>query len=172
MSREIEAKFVINEKIAKSFKIVRAKNIEQFYLPETANSSELSIRYRLSQSNGKTMAYKTIKRGLGHNREEIESIISFDEYCDVYDKNEEEIEKVFSVPVIQKRREVSVEGYEIDTFLKELKGLYLLEKEFETEEEYLDFKNNLPRKLSGAIDVSDTNKYSNLNLARLGLTTK
>ena len=124
---EIERRFLLYPCDIKSF---LQKNgfryklfkIKQFYLPSSPESSSSEvIRYR--KENRKYI--KTVKRGEGLKREEIEKEIDKKEFKTFLKKRDGK--------VIKKRRyKVCIDGkvYEFDEFRGFLKGLLILEVEF------------------------------------------
>jgi CHAD domain-containing protein/CYTH domain-containing protein len=156
---EIERRFLLYPCSMKKFlkkEGLHWKSIEikQFYL--TVNADE-SVRCR--QYGDRYV--KTVKRGSGMVREEFEIEISKDAF--------EKAECQNRGGVIKKiRRIVKVEGriFEVDSFKKPLKGLNLLEVEFESEADAKAFE--LPESFKRILvdEVTENRDFSNGVLSR------
>lgn len=133
-----------------------SKKVSQYYTKVEAAEEE---RYR-AVNNEKF--YKTIKRGQGLVREEIEHEVTVEEY---------ENNKEFKVGIlIEKTRCIlpyTVEGkvltIEVDIYEGELEGLVVAEVEFESVGESEKFKNHKPSWFLR--EVTEDKKYKNKNLA-------
>ncbi len=155
---EIERRFLlypcrVKSFLKKNFIKYELLKIKQFYLPSLENEA---IRYR--KENGKYI--KTVKRGEGLKREEIEKRVSKKEFRSFLKKR--------LGRVIKKRRYKAKLGgtvYEIDEFKGFLKGLSILEAEFENETEALRFKPVPP--VSGIVsdEITSLRKFSNKALS-------
>lgn len=112
----------------------------------------ISLRIRITNNKDGVL---TLKRGRGMLREEINSPIASNETAWL----------LFESSSFQlfKRRYV-IDGWEIDKFKADLKGIVIAEKEFKSLEE-AEKKLILPPWLEGAIEV--TNNLTNLHLARI-----
>ncbi|BDY13863.1 CYTH and CHAD domain-containing protein [Hydrogenimonas cancrithermarum] len=128
--------------------------IRQFYLVSDGNEM---VRYRQYGER----YIKTVKHGSGMVRKEFETEISKDEF--------EKAERQNRCGVIEKtRRIVEFEGrvFEVDSFKKRLKGLNLLEVEFEDESEANAFR--LPDPFGKIVvdEVTEKRAFSNGALSR------
>jgi CYTH domain-containing protein len=134
-------------------------SIEQFY---TEISDEREVRYRMTP----TSVTKTIKTGSGLSREEIETDCDSDEYMEQQANivgNYIEKERVI---VDRNGHRISIDQYSRPP----MHGWSIIEVEFDTEEEALEF--TLPGDLLDAFDeiveVTDDKRYKNKNIALYG----
>lgn len=150
---EIEKKFLLSPCSMKRFlgerRIRYAKvPIEQFYIRSDDESAE---RYR--KIGGRYI--HTIKRGSGLRREEIETEVSKKEYMDAK-RNASNI-------IIKTRCRFELDGYnfELDIFKGSLKGLNLLEIEFDSLESADSFK--MPDILNQVVicEVTEDKRFTN-----------
>jgi len=152
---EIERKFLlspcsIKEFLAKNGIDYRVEEIEQFYIKSSKDGVE---RYR--QKGDKYI--HTIKKGSGLIREEYEEFVDRDEYLK-YRKSASNI--------LKKSRyifDIGDNRFELDEFKGKLKGLNILEVEFEDEKSAEEF--NLPELFDNIVisevteDIRFTNGY-------------
>jgi len=156
---EIERKYLLKPTVNALLESLphTCKTVEQYY---TKASQKRSVRYRKIGDK----YYKTIKKGQGAIREEIEREIS----KKVYEKHLHQ--RIGSV--IQKKRcfiEVEEREYTVDLFADGLEGLALMEVEFEKKKAFKKFR--LPQMLEAYVEkeVSEEEAYTNKNLALFGL---
>lgn len=156
---EIERKYLLKPTVNQLLASLphTCKMIEQYY---TKVSQKRSVRYRKIGDK----YYKTIKKGKGAIREEIEREIS----KKLFHKHLRE--RIGGV--IRKKRcfiEVEEQEYSIDLFEGGLEGLALMEVEFEKKKAFRKFR--LPRILEAYVEkeVSEEEAYTNRNLALFGL---
>ncbi len=162
-NQEIERRFLLApssvKKVLKSLGVKASKKrFTQCYLP----SNKWSIRYR---QIGKRYI-KTLKRGEGLVRQEIEKEVSKEEF-------KRALKDIEGVP-IRKNRYIFYyknELYELDKFKGDLKGLVMLEIEFKTPKLAKKFK--LPKALRKFIirEVTEIRSFTNHSLAINGLPT-
>ncbi len=130
----------------------------QFYLP----SDEGSLRYRMA---GKRYI-RTFKTGEGMVRTEIEEEVSKTEFREAYKRHE-------GNPVKKIRYRFRLEGrlYELDEFKGVLKGLVMMETEFDDPDEAERF--TLPKTLKPLVldEVTQNRNFTNHALAMQGLPT-
>ncbi len=108
--------------------------------------------------------WRTIKRGQGMVREEIEEPIPKEEFCAYWEQREgEAIEKYRYTFKYKKHR------YEMDEFEGHLKGLLYLEIEFDSLEAAQEF--TPPKKIQKFIldEVTDDPAFTNRSLALFGM---
>ena len=156
---EIERKFLLkdafilrtlcNEKVT-----IYKSNITQFYTEITKNSE---IRYRKKDD----IYYLTTKIGSGIERDEFEVVVSKNEY------NGSKPKRVSSF-IEKDRYSFELDGvtHAIDIYSGELAGLFILEIEFETKEEALNF--TLNPLFENAKEVTEDERYKNKNLSLFG----
>ncbi len=157
--KEIERKYLLDESVLTLLDRYSAthQKITQFYTQVTAGKS---VRYR---RYGEEYTY-CVKRGTGGVREEIEKSIG--------KKRFEKSRKKHLGSVIKKIRYLlDIEGiqYSIDVYKKDIKGLFIMEVEFDTLESYENFI--LPSILKTYVEkeVTEDEAYKNKNLAIFGL---
>ena len=157
-SLEIERRFLLIplrvKRLLKSLNIeYSAKRVEQYYL----KSKDEAIRYRKIDNR----FIKTIKRGYGLVREEIENRVSEDEYnLFLLQKDGKIIKKI--------RYTCQMDGFslEIDEFKGHLKGLVILEVEFSSKEKANSY--NLPKIFEPYLvsEITGIEKFSNKSLSK------
>lgn len=152
---EVERKFRLKElpDIPAHFETI---DITQHYL-ETPQGEE---RLRVRTWRGSSVYYRTIKRSVSTGaREEIESIITADEYVGLL-----KYVRVDSAP-IQKKRIVFVWGnqyFELDVFSGRLSGLILLEIELTDINDHFI----MPHFIGECREVTEDKRFSNSRLAK------
>ncbi len=160
-NREIERRYLLPpcraKRLLKKLGIPYAKvPLMQFYLP----SDEGSLRYRMAGKH----YIRTFKNGEGMVRTEIEEEVSKAEFREAYKRHE-------GVPVKKVRYRFLLKGrlYELDEFKGTLKGLVMMETEFDDPEEAEAF--TLPKVLTPLIldEVTDNRDFTNHALAMQGL---
>lgn len=147
MGKEIERKFLVNDKINKILTKVNSLYCCQTYL---VSDTEKVVRIRILGKKG----YLTIKSKVtGISRHEFEYEIPLDEAKKMID--------LFGEQVIEKTRyivPIKNHTWEIDVFEGLNKGLIIAEIELNAEEEEFDLPNWVLKEVSGDI------KYYNNNL--------
>lgn len=162
-NREIERRFLLPP--CKAKRLLKRLNLPydkfpltQFYLP----SDEGSLRYR---KVGKHYI-RTFKKGEGMVRTEIEEEVSEAEFRNAYSKH-------VGVPVKKVRYRFRLKGrlYELDEFKGPLKGLVMMEAEFDDPDEAERFA--LPGTLKTLVldEVTPNRDFTNYALAIRGLPT-
>ncbi len=156
--KEIEKKYLLKDSIISLIDEYGLKphKITQFY---TTITPDKSVRYRQMDDR----YFKTIKHGTGASRDEEEVEISEQKF---HRKFEDRIKK----PIRKNRYMFHFEGkeYAIDVFKKDLKGLFMLEIEFPSMEDFEQFK--LPSILDAHVikDVSFDESFKNKNMVLHG----
>ena len=157
--QEIERKYLLKPAILDFLQDYPSycKKLSQYY---TKVTPELSVRFRRAGDQ----YYKTIKKGKGAIREEIEKEISRQKY-------EKNFKKRIGYIIKKKRCFFKVESleYSVDIYKKPFENLYVLEVEFANEKEYKKFV--LPDLLQPYVkkEVTEDEVYKNKNLALFGL---
>ena len=156
--KEIEKKYLLRDSILSLIneKDLQKHKISQFYTTITVDKG---VRYRQMDDR----YFKTIKDGTGASRDEEEVEIS-----------EKKFQKKFKdrikEPIRKNRYMFHFKGkeYSIDVFKKELKGLYILEIEFSTMEDFEQFE--LPPILKAYVikDVSFDESFKNKSMVLHG----
>ena len=155
MSMEIERKFLVSERPELSS--VQKAVVRQGYLTAPDDSTEL----RLRQKNEKY--YLTLKGGGGMVRVEREAEISADQFETFWPETEgRRVEKERHTGNLPDGR-----MFELDVFLGDLAPLQLVEVEFASESEALEF---MPPAWFGA-DVTEDKRYKNKMMAINGVPT-
>ena len=154
---EIEKKFVLPPCKAKRYlkalkKKYKKQHILQYYA-KNMRFRKIGDRY-----------WRTIKRGQGVVREEIEEPITKEEFCAYWEQREGEAIEKYRYTFRYKK-----DTYELDEFTGHLKGLLYLEIEFGSLQEAEDF--TLPKKIQKFVldEVSDNPAFTNRSLALHGL---
>ena len=128
--KEIERKYLLKDSITSLIEkyALKKHKITQFYTIITPNKS---VRYRQMDNR----YFKTIKHGIGVSRDEEEVEISEKKF-------QKNLEGRIKDPVEKNRYMFDFEGkeYSIDVFKKDLKGLYILEIEFQSMKAFKEFK--------------------------------
>ena len=156
--KEIEKKYLLKDSIISIIDEYGLKphKITQFY---TTIKPDKGVRYRQMDDH----YYKTIKYGTGASRDEEEAEISEQKF---HKKFEDRIKK----PIRKNRYMFHFEGkeYSIDVFKKDLKGLFMLEIEFPSMEDFEQFK--LPSMIKAHVikDVSFDESFKNKNMVLHG----
>ncbi|WP_309500131.1 CHAD domain-containing protein [Sulfurovum sp.] len=156
--KEIEKKYLLKDSIISLIDAYSLKphKITQFYTTITPTNS---VRYRQMDDQ----YFKTIKHGTGASRDEEEMEIS-----------EQKFQKKFEDRIknpIRKNRYMFLfeeKEYSIDVFKKDFKGLFILEIEFPSMEDFEQFK--LPAILKTHIikDVTFDESFKNKNMVLYG----
>jgi len=152
--QEIERKFLLNrDEVMKAISLtpsnqLRKLDIEQFYI----QIEPFEIRFRRTKEKDKEIFYKTIKKGSGLSREEIEQEVSFVDY---------ENNIIGSSLIIRKTRYI-FNNLEVDLYPN---GLAIMEKEYSSEEEANNDKLNYKFIKK---EVTGNKYYSNASIAQRG----
>lgn len=156
---EIERRFLLRPYPLRKFLrahdiVVKTARIEQFYLPLQDGQA---TRYRKKDD----LFFMTVKRGHGLVREEEEREVDSETFFSQLESR--------SGNMIKKRRytfEYGSSQYELDQFSGHLKGLVILEIEFDDEKRALDFV--LPEVFTPLLvsEVTDDERFSNLGLSQ------
>lgn len=159
MGKEIERKWLVFDDISKFGEPIKKFYMEQFY---TEIDIDEEIRYRMKKdlNTGHTKYYKTIKRGTGMSREEIEDEITALDY-------NENTDNAVSI-IIKKIRSVYSNGFEVDNFIN-WPILITVEKEFDNELHAKQFE--FPEHIS-VLEATNDAALKNKNLAKYGLPDK
>ena len=149
MGKEIERKFLVNDKINKVLSKVNSKHCSQTYL---ASDNEKVVRVRILGKKG----FLTIKsKVIGISRHEFEYEIPLDEANKMID--------LFGVQVIEKKRyliPIKNHTWEVDVFEGVNKGLIIAEIELQSEDEQFDIPHWILKEVTGDV------KYYNNNLQK------
>ena len=156
--KEIERKYLLKDSILSLIDEYGLKKhkITQFY---TTIKPDKGVRYRQMDDR----YFKTVKYGTGASRDEEEVEIS-----------EKKFQKKFKdrikEPIIKNRYLFDVEGkeYSIDVFKKAFKGLYILEIEFQSMEDFERFELSPKLKTHVIKDVSFDESFKNKNMVLHG----
>lgn len=156
---EIERKFVLKDatvlrSLYNNKVTIYKSNITQFYTEITKNSE---IRYR----NKDDIYYLTNKIGSSLEREEFEVVVSKNEYKLAKPKR-------ISSLIEKQRYEFTLDGikHSIDVYQGKLSGLFIMEIDFDTKEQALNFTVNSC--FENIIEVTDDERYKNKNLSLYG----
>lgn len=156
--KEIEKKYLLKDSILSLIDeyALHGHKITQFY---TTITPDKGVRYRQMDDH----YFKTIKHGTGASRDEEEVEISEKEF-------QKEFEARIKEPIRKNRYMFHFEGkeYSIDVFKKAFKGLYILEIEFPTMEDFEQFR--LPPILEVHVikDVSFDESFKNKSMVLHG----
>ena len=156
--KEIERKYLLRDSILSLIHKygLKTHKITQFY---TTITPDKGVRYRQMDDH----YFKTIKHGTGASRDEEEVEISEKKF-------QKKFEDRIKEPIRKNRYMFHFEGkeYSIDVFKKDFKGLYMLEIEFPSMEDFEQFK--LPPILKAHVikDVSFDESFKNKNMVLHG----
>lgn len=149
MGKEIERKFLVNDKINAVIKIATSNHCSQTYL---ASDNEKVVRVRIMGEKG----FLTIKsKVVGISRHEFEYEIPLADATKMIE--------LFGVQVIEKRRYlIPIENHtwEIDVFEGKNKGLTIAEIELQSEDEQFELPEWIQEEVTGDV------KYYNNNLQK------
>lgn len=151
MSKEIERKFLINEKLLNFPE--NGAEIKQGYI---TNTKDVVVRVRTVNQGNDQLAFLTIKgKNTGITRTEIEKELNYDEALTL-------INEFCSTLVEKTRYMVEFKGnvFEVDVFEGENKGLIIAEIELSSEEQSFEKPTWLGK------EVSDDQRYYNNNLLK------
>lgn len=168
MSIEIERKWLltINKiKFLEFTKFSEKINIFQYYIDDNEKNE---VRFRKIEYKNKIQFFKTIKRGKGLSREEIEIEIS-KQVFDIYSK--------FKISSISKNRYIFYKKIndidyklEFDSYLNQNSDKFILEIEFLSEQQAHNFKD--PKQyfnfIKYAKDVTNLQEFKNSYIAKHG----
>lgn len=170
---EIESKFLIDPLSIETLKshgiAYRQFEITQYYFPEEKSGEECRIRRSRSKETGEAKYYLTQKVGYGHVRQEIESLISKEEFLALLEKI---VEVSSGTPArIKKLRTVFIfrdQVFEVDSYLEMPNILSPLDKKMilEVETRSLAKRFRFPDFLKVDRDVTGQKWYSNFSLAK------
>lgn len=173
MAQEIEKKYFVdklNNELYKRRLYAAVRYIEQYYLL-IQNNCEMRIRKTCLKSplpTGDNYIYQlTHKFGTKHNRKEIEIDITSDEY--------QSLKPSKDVDCIRKYRSTTTwNGFIIEVDAFKDYDFYIAEIEFDSEEEYKNFKPPEFLQCSDGVirDVSDIPEFKNSYLAQNLMTTE
>lgn len=156
--KEIEKKYLLRDSILSLIdeQNLQKHKITQFY---TTITPFKGVRYREMDDR----YFKTIKHGIGASRDEEEVEISAQKF-------QKKFEDRIKDPIRKNRYVFHFEGkeYSIDVFKKDFKGLFILEIEFPSMEDFEQFK--LPPILEAHVikDVSFDESFKNKNMVLHG----
>lgn len=155
MAKEIEKKWVLKKVPQKILENTEKIEITQFYTKITPEEEE---RYRTKKIGDKVKYIRTVKKGTGLVREEIEKEVTIKEF-------EAAKDRIIGNPIVKTRYKTK-DGFEIDIY-ENFKGLIVIEKEFPNKEAVEKFE--MPDWLKDAIDVTENKEFKNKNLALKGV---
>lgn len=152
MAQEIERKWLLDSEKTKEFikNATKMVKIVQTYI--TLKPEELRFR-KIEHSDGSLEYVKTIKKGHGFSREEIEINVSKEIY---------ENETSSSNLIVRKNR-YYVDGFEVDVYPD---GLITMEREYSSEEEAIS---DVVEKDFIIKEITGNKEYSNATIAQRGI---
>lgn len=171
MPKEIERSWILNDINEKYWNLIRNNSnvlYKMQYYIKIEDNEEIRYRFINNKRNNNSTYYKTIKRGSGLERYEIENEVSRYEFND--NKNKMVGNKIEKIRYVYKPKNSNL-SLEFDSFISpsDYKCIVKLEIEFKSKELASKFKiKDIPclYKISKTIiEVTDDDKYNNSVIA-------